>query len=92
MALDLVAELDDWLASGKTREKLQGLVREAIRDELRSVLDGELLDVRQAAELLRMTPQAVYKAASRGTIPSTRLGGRLRFRRSELLASLGGAG
>jgi excisionase family DNA binding protein len=45
-----------------------------------------LLDTAGAAKLLAMTPEAVRQAAYRGTIPCVRVGRRLRFRRSELLA------
>jgi excisionase family DNA binding protein len=48
--------------------------------------DGQLLDTDQAADLLQMKPQAVRQAAWRGSIPSVRIGRRLRFRRSLLLA------
>lgn len=50
----------------------------------------DLLDVEAAAQLLDMTPGAVRRAASRGTLPVVRLGRRVRFRRSALLARLQG--
>jgi len=45
-----------------------------------------LIGVDEAAEILGMTVGALRKAAERGTLPSARIGRRLRFRRSELLA------
>jgi hypothetical protein len=51
-------------------------------------LDGEqLLDVPGAAALLHMTPRAVRQAVYRRTLPTLRLGRRLRFRRGDLLAT-----
>ena len=51
-----------------------------------SPANDTLLDTAGAAKLLAMTPEAVRQAAYRGTIPCVRVGRRLRFRRSELLA------
>jgi excisionase family DNA binding protein len=46
----------------------------------------ELLVADQAAKLLGMSEGAVRQAAWRGRLPSVRHGGRLRFRRGDLLA------
>ena len=64
---------------------MRELVQEAVRAEIRTVLDEELIDTRQAAELLNMSEAALRKAVERGQIPCTRMGRRLRFRRSELI-------
>jgi len=48
----------------------------------------DLLDVRQAAELLAMSASWVYRAVEDGRLPSVRLGTRVRLRREELLASI----
>ena len=85
MAIDLGAEMSEWLRSPEIRKELQALVREAVRAEIRDILDSELLTSDQAAGLLGMTPAAVRKAVERGQLPCVRLGRRLRFRRSELL-------
>jgi excisionase family DNA binding protein len=45
-----------------------------------------LIGAEEAATVLGMTATAVRKAAARGTIPAERLGRRLRFRLSVLLA------
>lgn len=56
--------------------------------ELRALVESsspDLLNVAQAASFLCMSPEAVRKAAARGTIPCQRIGRRLRFSRRELL-------
>jgi len=85
MAIDLGNEIERWLVSDKARELLVNIFRVAIRTELQELLDGELIDVRQAAELLSMSEGAVRKAAERGRLPRVKIGKRLRFRRAELL-------
>ena len=85
MPIDLGAELTEWFRSPKTQDDLRGLMREAIRHELRAVLDEELLDTKQAAVVLNMSEAAIRKAVERGQIPCQRMGRRLKFRRSELL-------
>jgi excisionase family DNA binding protein len=70
---------------------LPGLVQrlQAKVDDLEAKLaqpdDGQLLDVQGAADLLQLSRSALRQAAYRGTIPSVRIGRRLRFRRSELM-------
>lgn len=85
MAIDIGAELNEWFLSPETRQKIEDLVRGVVRTEFRKVLDEELLDVDQAAALLRMSPAAVRKAVEREQLPCVRIGRRIRFRRSELL-------
>jgi excisionase family DNA binding protein len=53
--------------------------------EQERVPPDDLLDVRDAAKLLSMSPAALRQAAWRGSIPCERVGRRLRFRRSDLL-------
>ena len=48
----------------------------------------QLLDVRQAAELLGVTWQTVHEWKRRGLLPFNKLGGRTYFKRSEVLAAL----
>jgi len=85
LRVDLSSSLAAWFASKDTQEHISRLLREALKAELAELLDGELLDVSQAAKLLSMTPGAVRKAVGRGSIPCVRIGRRLRFHRSTLL-------
>lgn len=48
----------------------------------------DVLDVRQAAALLRVGRNAVYEAVSRNKIPHRRIGRSIRFSRAALLAWL----
>ena len=53
--------------------------------------DPEVLDVREAAALLRVGKNAVYEAVARNEIPHRRIGKAIRFSRGALLAWLGRA-
>lgn len=61
-----------------------------------SVLDAPalgkvyVLDVREAAAILRVHPDTVYKWCRRGAIPSRKIGGRVLVPRVELLLFLSG--
>lgn len=48
----------------------------------------ELLDVNQVAELLHTTPQNIHAKKRTGQIPFVRFGGRILFKRSEVIESL----
>ncbi|MHB1022072.1 MAG: helix-turn-helix domain-containing protein [Acidobacteriaceae bacterium] len=48
------------------------------------VMLREVMDIRQAAEYLGISADALYKYASEGTIPAFKLGNRWRFKRSLL--------
>jgi excisionase family DNA binding protein len=50
----------------------------------------EVLTVEQAAELLQVEPEAVAALADSGELPGRRIGDEWRFRRSAVLAWLGG--
>lgn len=52
----------------------------------------EVLDLAEAAQLLRLSPQQVERLARGGQLPGRDVGGQWRFSRSALLAWLGGAG
>jgi excisionase family DNA binding protein len=52
-------------------------------------MTGDVLDVREAAEFLKMGRNAVYEAVSRNEIPHRRIGRSIRFSRAALLAWLG---
>jgi excisionase family DNA binding protein len=83
--IDLGPELTAWLASAEARALLLDIVREAVRIEVRAMLDEELLDTREAAQILNMSEAALRKAVERGQFPCQHVGRRLRFRRSDLL-------
>jgi len=85
--IDLTADLTAWLETPEVRMLLKSIVTEAVRDELRSALQDELLDVDRAAQMLGMSAGALRKAVERGQVPCERIGSRLRFRRMDLLAS-----
>jgi Arc/MetJ family transcription regulator len=81
--IDLTADLTAWLATPEVRVLLKSIVTEAVRDELRSALEDELLDVHRAAQMLGMSAGALRKAVERGQVPCERIGTRLRFRRMD---------
>jgi hypothetical protein len=85
--IDLTADLTAWLGTPEVRVLLKSIIAEAVRDELRSALEDELLDVERAAQMLGMSPGALRKAVERGQVPCERIGSRLRFRRMDLLAT-----
>src|SRR5689334_9816850 len=85
--IDLTADLTAWLETLEVGVLLKSIVAEAVRDELRSALEDELLDVERAAQMLGMSAGALRKAVERGQVPCERIGCRLRFRRMDLLAS-----
>ncbi len=83
--VDIGPALTAWFQSDEVQDQLKNLMREAVKAELGHLLDGELLDAKQAAKVLSMTVGAVHKAVERGQIACVRNGRQLRFRRSELL-------
>ena len=46
---------------------------------------AELVDVDEAARLLATTSQAIHKRVQRGTLECIRKGGRIKFRRADLV-------
>jgi excisionase family DNA binding protein len=48
----------------------------------------ELLDVHEAAALLRLSPSTVYRWAQQARLPSLKMGGCRRYRRSDLVVWL----
>ncbi len=85
MEINLGGELTAWLDSPGAQEKLREIVRDAIREELRTVLGEELLTAEDAAKLLHMSVPALRKAVERGQVACVRIGRRVRFRRSDLI-------
>lgn len=51
----------------------------AIRSEIR-----EVMDIRQAADYLGISPDTLYKYASESFVPAFKLGNRWRFKKSRL--------
>jgi excisionase family DNA binding protein len=84
--IDLRAEILSALDSPAFRRELANLVRTAVREERPAPVDEGFIDAKSAADLLGMTVGAVRKAAFRGSLPCHRVGRKLRFVRSELLA------
>lgn len=83
---ELTAGLIEALASPEVRAALL----EALQQAVPKNDTHELMTTAEAATLLRKTPLAVRRAATRGTLPVRRIGRSLRFRRSDLLALLEG--
>ena len=46
----------------------------------------EIMTVREVADFLKVTERTIYRLASKGEIPSFKVGGSWRFRRSDLAA------
>lgn len=82
--------LDALRGSPEVRHELRDFIIETVQAVLDIRREGDqnekLLDAREAAELLSMTPAAVRQAAYRGALPVSRVGRRLRFSRTALLA------
>ncbi len=53
-----------------------------------SAQEPEVLNAKEAAEFLRVSKDSLYDAVGRGEVPHRRLGGRILFSRSKLLAWL----
>lgn len=84
--IDLRRELLALLQLPDAKQAVASIVRETLESERGDQIDDGLIDAETAAELLAMTPAAVRKAASRGSLPCRRIGRKLRFLRTELLA------
>jgi hypothetical protein len=78
------------LETPEVRHKLRELITstvEAMLDLHKEEQDGDrLLDLKEAAELVSMTPAALRQAAYRGKVDHQKMGRRLRFSRKALLA------
>ena len=53
-----------------------------------SIMDEEILTIREVADLLKLHPKTVNKLANSGKLPGYRIGRQWRFRKSELLRVL----
>ena len=53
-----------------------------------SMMDEEILTIREVADLLKLHPKTVNKLANSGKLPGYRIGRQWRFRKSDLLRVL----
>lgn len=53
-----------------------------------SMMDEEILTIREVADLLKLHPKTVNKLANSGKMPGYRIGRQWRFRKSEILKAL----
>ena len=83
--IDIINELDAWLATERVQKKLTELVGDAVQERLNTLLHEELVDTTEAAKLLGISPAALRKRVERGQVNPVRIGTSLRFRRSDLL-------
>jgi len=66
--------------STRTKSSTMGIMKVAER----AAAPREIMDIRQAADYLGISPDSLYKYASEGLIPAFKLGNRWRFKRSLL--------
>jgi hypothetical protein len=85
LTIDVLAAVKEALHDAEVRAQIRAIVLECAPAPANDVED--LLDSRGAAAFLKMTPAALRMAVYRGTVPCVRIGRRLRFRRSDLVAS-----
>ena len=87
VAADLVREA---LKDPAVREEIKAILLDGKEAEPANEVDlvEPLIDAREAAKILGMSPAAVRAAAFRKTIPSVHVGRLLRFRPSELTAAM----
>ena len=85
MPVDFTADIAQALTAPQVQTAIAGMVRLAVRAELREALAPEpLLGVPAAAARLGLSEAALRKAVERGTVKCVRIGRRLRFRQSDL--------
>lgn len=83
--VSVVSGIEIWIP----KEAVEAIARRAAELALEQLEAGadnrpELLRVREAAELLRCSPQRIYELRSDGRLPRTSEGGRALVRRSDL--------
>ena len=82
------------ILNGLTVGQFLDRLEQRIKDQLESIQKRQqeepeqLLTVQQVAELLQTTPQNIHAKKRAGKIPFVRFGGRILFKRSEVIASL----
>ena len=85
---DLSEDLAIAFGNPRVQELLQGIVKRAMISAVRTAEPTDrLIDAPEAARMLGMSVAAVRKAAIRGAIPCVRLGRRVRFRPTQILAT-----
>ena len=47
-------------------------------------MNQEILTVKEVAKYLRVTPDTVYRLSKRGTIPASKVGRHIRFKREDI--------
>ena len=83
--IDIIRDLDNWLASEHVQKILTEIVGIAVEERLEALFREDLVDTNEAARILGMTPAAVRKRVERGQLEPVKIGTSLRFRRSGLL-------
>ena len=84
-SIDIIHDLDTWLASKHVQKTLTEIVGVAVEKRLDALFREDLVDTNEAAKILDMTPAAVRKRVERGQLKPVKIGTSLRFRRSDLL-------
>lgn len=70
------------------REELQSLIKQAVEESLNRKKEKELLTFRETCDLLNISASALNKYKAEGVIPYKKVGKRVLFSRSEILAAL----
>jgi hypothetical protein len=85
LTIDIVAAVKEALRDATIRDQIRAIVLEFASLPANDVAE-DLVDTSAAATFLGMTPHALRMAVFRGAVPCLRIGRRLRFRRSDLVA------
>ena len=85
LTVDIVAAVKEALRDATIRDQIRALVLEFASQPANDVVE-DLVDTTAAAAFLGMTPHALRMAVFRGAVPCLRIGRRLRFRLSDLVA------
>ena len=85
VVLDIISELNAWLATEQVQKTLAEIVGNAVDERFDELLREELVDAKEAAKILSISPAALRKRVERGQVNPVRIGTSLRFRRSDLL-------
>jgi hypothetical protein len=85
LTIDIVAAVKEAWGDATTRDQIRAIVLEFASLPANDIVE-DLVDARTAAAFLGMTPHALRMAVFRGAVPCLRIGRRLRFRRSDLIA------
>ena len=83
--LDIAAFMGALTATAEFKKCLADVFRQVVKEELAILLKDDLVNSKEAAEILGMSVAALRKAVERGQVPCVRIGSRLRFRRAALL-------